>query len=110
MTIHEITNLTVLENFEDKRVNNQPQNKGTIKKVELEESPQEPLIDGMSPNAHKVYEQQQSRLTNEEVGVNERTKIVVPSFRTTSKLFSQHFYILRELKHKIELLKQAYED
>jgi hypothetical protein len=32
----------------------------------------------------------------------------VPSFETTGKVFSDHFLILRELKYKIELLKQAY--
>jgi hypothetical protein len=32
----------------------------------------------------------------------------VPSFETTARIFQEHFIILRELRNKIELLKQAY--
>ena len=32
----------------------------------------------------------------------------MPSFETTAELFSEHFLVLRELKYKIDLLKQAY--
>lgn len=37
-----------------------------------------------------------------------KKEIIVPSFRTTVDVFAQHFMILRELKHRIELLQQAY--
>ena len=40
--------------------------------------------------------------TIQEIGVNSNKKIIVPSFSTTSALFSQHFSILRDLKKKIE--------
>ena len=46
-------------------------------------------------------------MTKSELGISPR-KIIIPSFNTTGKLFAQHFQILRELKHKIDLLKQAY--
>ena len=32
----------------------------------------------------------------------------MPSFETTAKIFNEHFMILRELRNKIDLLKQAY--
>ena len=35
-------------------------------------------------------------------------QILVPSMGTTGKVFSQHLTILRDLKHKTDLLKQAY--
>ncbi len=35
-------------------------------------------------------------------------KIIVPSFETTGGIIKDHFIILRELRHKINLLKQAY--
>jgi len=35
-------------------------------------------------------------------------QILVPSMGTTAKVFSQHLIILRDLKHKTDLLKQAY--
>lgn len=43
-------------------------------------------------------------MTREELGVGE-TKIIVPSFKTTIDVFKNHFQILRELRHKIDLLK-----
>lgn len=46
---------------------------------------------GMSPGAYVTYQVQKKDLTNFEIGVNEETKIIVPSFGTTSKIFSQHF-------------------
>ena len=63
----------------------------------------------MSPDAYITHQQQKHLMTREEIGVSSK-KIIIPSFDTTSKIFSQHFQILRELKHKIDLLKQAYED
>lgn len=35
-------------------------------------------------------------------------RIIMPSFGTTSALFARHFEILRTLKRRIDLLKQAY--
>jgi len=32
----------------------------------------------------------------------------VPTFETTARIFSEHFLVLRELRYKIDLLKQAY--
>lgn len=46
-------------------------------------------------------------MSHEETGIGAR-KIIIPSFSTTSALFSQHFSILRDLKKRIEGLKQAY--
>ena len=48
-------------------------------------------------------------MTREELGVG-NTKIIVPSFKTTEDVFKNHFVILRDLRHKIDLLKQAYGD
>ena len=45
-------------------------------------------------------------MTSFEIGVGD-TKIIIPSFKTTSKLFAQHFQILRELDHKLRLLKKS---
>ena len=35
-------------------------------------------------------------------------QIIIPSFKNTIKLFEEHLSILKELKKKIDLLKQAY--
>lgn len=61
----------------------------------------------MNPVAYEIY-QNQKDLTRHEIGVSDK-KIIIPSFNTTGKLFTQHFHILRELKHRIDRLKQAYE-
>ena len=37
-----------------------------------------------------------------------KKQIIIPSFKTTIKLFEEHLSILKELKRKIDLLKQAY--
>jgi len=47
-------------------------------------------------------------LTNYEVGVQAEKSIVVPSFGTTSALFVRHFQVLRQLKRRVDLLKQSY--
>ena len=39
-----------------------------------------------------------------------RKQIIVPSFKTTAKIFNEHYLILKDLKHRIDLLKQAYFD
>ena len=62
------------------------------------------LFEGLDTNAHHVHEHQKFVVTKEELGISDK-KIIVPSFGTTSKLFSQHFAILRNLRHKIDQLK-----
>jgi hypothetical protein len=47
---------------------------------------------------------QLNEMTREELGVG-NTKIIVPSFKTTEDVFKNHFVILRDLRHKIDLLK-----
>ena len=49
------------------------------------------------------------KMTNVDYGVNEERQILIPSFGTCGALFSRHFDILRKLKRRIDLLKQAYE-
>lgn len=66
------------------------------------------LMEGMTYDAYAAAEAMKTDMTKEEFGISDK-KIIIPSFGTTSKLFSQHFAILRELKQKIEQLKQAYE-
>ncbi|CDW81151.1 UNKNOWN [Stylonychia lemnae] len=51
--------------------------------------------------------QKKGTFTQEETSIGNK-KIIIPSFSTTSALFSQHFSILRDLKKRIEGLKQAY--
>jgi hypothetical protein len=43
---------------------------------------------GMSTSAYVTHQVQKKDLTNFEIGVNADTKIIVPSFSTTSKIFS----------------------
>ena len=66
------------------------------------------LVAGMSPDAHTAYSQMAQQMTKHERGVSKK-KIIIPSFETTSKLFAQHFQILRQLKHKVDLLRQSQE-
>ena len=66
------------------------------------------LLDGLNQEAYSAYEDFKMTRSKEEFGITDK-KIIIPSFGTTSKLFSQHFAILRDLRHKIDLLKQAYE-
>lgn len=77
--------------------------------MKKEVSPERKMIGGMNDDAYNVYKVHQNEMTNEELGVSDK-RIIIPSFSTTSKLFRQHFFILRELRHRIDLLKQAYED
>ena len=63
----------------------------------------------MTLEAHATFNSMKKDMTREEVGISDK-KIISPSFETTSKLFAQHFHILRELRHKIELLRQSKED
>ena len=48
------------------------------------------MCGGIAPAAHDVYMEQQKGLTTFEIGVSNK-KIIIPSFKTTSKLFAQHF-------------------
>ena len=66
------------------------------------------LFEGLNQDAHKVKTDQQNIMTRQEFGLSDK-QIIVPSFGTTSQLFQQHFAILRNLRHKITLLKNAYE-
>ena len=50
------------------------------------------------------------KMTSIEWGVSEDKQILVPSFGTTGALFARHFDILRNLRRRILLLKQSYED
>lgn len=52
----------------------------------------------------------QERQTNAETSFTGDKEIIVPSFGTTGALFARHFDILRNLKRRIVLLKQAYEN
>ena len=54
----------------------------------------------------KVLSGQKFSLTDLQIGM--KKEIIVPSFRTTVEVFGEHFLVLRELKHRIELLHQAY--
>lgn len=50
-----------------------------------------------------------SKIVKKDFGISIKNQLIVPSFSTTSQIFSQHLAILRELKHKILLLKKSYE-
>ena len=63
----------------------------------------------MTPEAHLAFASMSKEKTREELGISDK-KIIIPSFETTSKLFAQHFHILRELRHQIELLRQSKDD
>ena len=65
-------------------------------------------LNGINSEAHYAIEIMSKQNTKAEFGITGQ-KIIIPSFGTTSKVFAQHFAILRDLQHKIELLKQAYE-
>lgn len=73
-------------------------------------NPQSPaIVGGMSAEAYDFQARSQFEQTMKELGISDK-QIVIPSFNTTSKLFAQHFHILRELKYRIDRLKQAYDD
>ena len=54
-----------------------------------------------------ILERKKFLLTANQLGLSKK-QLMVPSFDTTAKIFGQHFLVMRELKHKIDLLKQAY--
>lgn len=66
-------------------------------------SPTSKLVQGMSPTAHLTYKSMEHQMTKQELGISNK-RIVIPSFETTSKLFAQHFAILRALRHRIDML------
>ena len=78
-----------------------------VERLRTQQHVQPETISGMNPTAYEIF-QNQKDLTRHEIGVSDK-KIIIPSFNTTGKLFTQHFHILRELKHRIDRLKQAYE-
>ena len=47
-------------------------------------------------------------ITNFEVGVHGDREIIVPSFGPTAALFTRHMETLRNLRRRVDLLKQAY--
>lgn len=107
-----ILDIQALKNMESPRAKTEAPSpaKSTKKKKGAQAvSPAKGLVDGMSSNAYATFMKQVQDMTKGELGVGEK-EIIIPSFHTTSKLFAQHFQILRELKHRIDLLKQAYED
>ena len=55
----------------------------------------------------KVGLDKRVNLTQVQTGLTKK-QVIVPSFETTTRVFQEHFLILREVKHKIDLLKQAY--
>ena len=57
----------------------------------------------------KANRDKMDKMTSIEWGVNDEKQILVPSFGTTGALFARHFDILRSLRRRIVLLKQAYE-
>mmetsp|Transcript_11438 Transcript_11438/g.17228 ORF Transcript_11438/g.17228 Transcript_11438/m.17228 type:complete len:114 (-) Transcript_11438:317-658(-) len=102
MKITDIQNLVTLDS---KNLVKKPLKSKKTPKKNHEVNQSQSLFGGMTADAHTTFQSQKFDMTKEEIGVNERTKIIIPSFNTTSKLFTQHFQILRELKHKIDLLK-----
>ena len=48
-------------------------------------------------------------MTSLEVGIQGEKQLIVPSFGMTSSLFTRHCEILRQLRRRISLLKQAYQ-
>lgn len=66
-------------------------------------------IKDINKNDRSRAKDKQIKFTSVEVGVHGDKQILVPSFGTTSTLFARHFDILRSLKRRIDLLKQAYE-
>lgn len=47
------------------------------------------------------------QMTQEDKTITDKS-IIIPSFATTSAIFTQHFMILKDLKKRIEGLKKAY--
>ena len=77
---------------------------------EMRKVPQSPqVVGGISAQAYLLHDQHKYDKTVEELGVSNK-KIIIPSFSTTSKLLTQHFHVLRELRYRVDLLKKAYDD
>jgi hypothetical protein len=58
--------------------------------------------------ANALMPNSEINITNFEVGVHEDREIIVPSFGPTSALFTRHLETLRNLRRRVDLLKQAY--
>ena len=68
------------------------------------------LIQGLTPEVLGAFkEQNKKEIVKKDFGISIKNQLIVPSFSTTSQIFTQHLAILRELKHKILLLKKSYE-
>lgn len=65
-------------------------------------------LDEIADQNTQLARWQPVKVTNIEVGVQEDTNIVVPSFGVTSALFTRHFKTLRLLRRRVDLLKQSY--
>ena len=63
-------------------------------------------LDNFEPELNKPYVP--TKLTNYEVGVHGEKNIIIPSFGTTSAIFARHFNTLRQLRRRLDLLKQQY--
>ena len=113
MKITDIQNIALLQETDNSKA--APKRKGSSspsklgKTLDSKVSSPSKLVAGMTSDAHLIHNKQSNSLTFMECGVSDK-RIVIPTFQTTSKLFVQHFQILRELKHRIDLLKQAHED
>lgn len=107
MKIKDIKNIHVFDEPQSKKSILTKDSKGVFVKKEV--TPEKKMIGGMNDDAYNVHKVHQNEMTNEELGISDK-RIIIPSFSTTSKLFRQHFFILRELRHRIDLLKQAYEN
>ena len=46
----------------------------------------------------------------DEFKISTNNTLLVPSFQTTSRIFSRHLDILKDLNHEITLFKKSYED
>ena len=57
----------------------------------------------------KANRDKMDKMTSIEWGITGDKQIIVPSYGTTGALFARHFDILRNLKRRILLLKQAFE-
>lgn len=67
------------------------------------------IVDGMTSSAFNTSFAQQNDMTKHELGVSDK-KIIIPSFGTTSKLFTQHMQILRDLKFRVGMMTRASND
>ena len=65
------------------------------------------MEDMKNGGAQDLLAKKQRLLTQNQLGLSKK-QMIIPSFETTAKLYGEHFMILRELKYRIDLLKQSY--